>query len=112
MHAGELLDKKRRETKAPHTCKSGVHILLTDDSVACPMGVKAITCHLNERRIFTRDGGRWGLAQIHAILTCTTYIGEHRFNTRSHKDREKKPESEVVSMAVLPLIDLKLSGGR
>lgn len=23
-----------------------------------PLGVKAITCHLNERRIFTRDGGR------------------------------------------------------
>lgn len=38
------------------------------------MGVKAITCYLSERRIFTRDSGRWGLAQIHAILTRTTYI--------------------------------------
>ncbi|PHM90447.1 recombinase family protein, partial [Salmonella enterica subsp. enterica serovar Typhimurium] len=33
------------------------------------------------------------------------YIGEHRFNTRSHKNREKKPESEVAVMAVPPLID-------
>ncbi|WP_223163061.1 recombinase family protein [Roseivivax sediminis] len=49
-----------------------------------------------------------GLAQIHAILTCTTYIGEHRFNTRSHKNREKKPESEVAIMAVPPLIEREI----
>ena len=80
-------------------------LFLEGDGVKGPMGVKAITCHLNERRLFTRDGGRWGLAQIHAILTRTTYVGEHRFNTRSHKDRERKPESEVVIMACPPLID-------
>jgi hypothetical protein len=45
-----------------------------------------------------------GLAQIHTILTRTTYIGERKFNTRSHKDREKKPENEVAIMAVPPLI--------
>lgn len=55
--------------------------------------------------MFTRNGGKWGLAQIHAILTRTTYIGEHRFNTRSFKNREKKPESEVAVMAVPPLIE-------
>lgn len=77
-------------------------LFLEGDGVKGPMGVKAITCHLNERRLFTRDGGRWGLAQIHAILTRTTYVGEHRFNTRSHKDRERKPESEVVIMACPP----------
>lgn len=48
--------------------------------------------------------GRCGLAQIHTILTRTTYIGEHKFNTRSHKEREKKPETEVAIMAVPPLI--------
>lgn len=45
------------------------------------------------------------IAQIHAILTRTTYIGEHRFNTRSHKNREKKPDNEVSIMAVPPLIE-------
>lgn len=80
-------------------------LFLEGDGVKGPMGVKAITCYLNERRIFTRDGGRWGLASIHQILTCTTYIGEHRFNTRSHKDREKKPESEVAVMVCPSLID-------
>ena len=63
-------------------------------------GVKAISCYLKERRIVTRDGGRWGLAQVHPILTRTTCFREHRFNTRSHKSREKKCESEVAVMAV------------
>lgn len=99
--------KKKLEIDPLHadTVRLIYRLFLDGDGTNGPMGVKAITCHLNERRIFTRDGGRWGLAQIHAILTCTTYIGEHRFNTRSHKDREKKPEAEVAIMAVPPLID-------
>ncbi|TIP12549.1 recombinase family protein [Mesorhizobium sp.] len=83
-------------------------LFLEGDGTSGAMGVKAIATYLNERRFFTRDGGRWGLAQIHAILTRTTYIGEHRFNTRSHKDREKKPESEVAIMAVPPLIEREI----
>lgn len=99
--------KKKLEIDPLHaeTVRLIYRLFLEGDGVKGPMGVKAITCHLNERRIFTRDGGKWGLAQIHAILTRTTYIGEHRFNTRSHKDREKKPESEVAIMAVPALID-------
>ncbi|MBX3691024.1 recombinase family protein [Dokdonella sp.] len=99
--------KKKLEIDPLHadTVRLIFRLFLEGDGVKGPMGVKAITCYLNERRLFTRDGGRWGLAQIHAILTRTTYIGEHRFNTRSHKDREKKPESEVAIMACPPLID-------
>ncbi|HEX6958498.1 MAG TPA: recombinase family protein, partial [Ferrovibrio sp.] len=101
--------KKKLEIDPLHadTVRLIYRLFLEGDGTTGPMGVKAITCHLNERRIFTRDGGRWGLAQIHTILTRTTYIGEHRFNTRSHKDREKKPESEVAIMACPPLIDRK-----
>jgi hypothetical protein len=101
--------KKKLEIDPLHadTVRLIYRLFLEGDGTTGPMGVKAITCYLNERRIFTRDGGRWGLAQIHAILTRTTYIGEHRFNTRSHKDREKKPESEVAIMACPPLIDRK-----
>jgi hypothetical protein len=104
--------KKKLEIDPLHadTVRLIYRLFLEGDGVSGPMGVKAITCHLNERRIFTRDGGRWGLAQIHAILTRTTYVGEHRFNTRSHKDREKKPESEVAIMAVPPLIDRETFG--
>lgn len=32
-----------------------------------PMGVKNIAAYRNQRRIFTRDGGRWGIGQVHRI---------------------------------------------
>jgi site-specific DNA recombinase len=52
------------------------HLALDGDGGSAPMGVKAIVNHLNARRIFTRDGGRWGIGQVHRILTRCTYIGE------------------------------------
>ncbi|MFU0504176.1 recombinase family protein [Pseudaminobacter sp. NGMCC 1.201702] len=102
--------KKKLEIDPLHadTVRLIYRLYLEDDGTCGAMGVKAIATYLNERRFFTRDGGRWGLAQIHAILIRTTYIGEHRFNTRSHKDREKKPESEVAIMAVPPLIEREI----
>lgn len=102
--------KKKLEIDQLHadTVRLIYRLFLEGDGTRGAMGVKAIATYLNERRFFTRDGGRWGLAQIHAILTRTTYIGEHRFNTRSHKDREKKPESEVAIMAVPPLIEREI----
>ncbi|HTO33875.1 MAG TPA: recombinase family protein [Pararhizobium sp.] len=102
--------KKKLEIDPLHadTVRLIYRLFLEGDGTSGAKGVKAIATYLNERRFFTRDGGRWGLAQIHAILTRTTYIGEHRFNTRSHKDREKKPESEVAIMAVPPLIEREI----
>src|SRR4051812_1036248 len=71
-----------------------------------PMGVKSIAKHLNEARIRTRDGGRWGVDAVHKVLTRTTYIGRHRFNTKYWKTRERKPEAEVVEVIVPPIIDV------
>ena len=68
------------------------------------MGVKNIVSHLNRNRIFTRDGGRWGIGQVHRILTRRTYMGEHEFNKRS-KSKELKPVSEIVVVPVPPIID-------
>ena len=68
------------------------------------MGVKNITAHFNHHRIFTRDGGRWGIGQVQRILTRKTYVGEHEFNKRS-KAKALKPVSEVVTVAVPPIID-------
>ncbi len=79
-------------------------LALEGDGTGGPMGVKNITAHLNRHRIFTRDGGRWGIGQVHRILTRRTYIGEHEFNKRS-KAKELKPVSEVVTVAVPPIID-------
>ena len=69
------------------------------------MGVKSIAKHLNESSIRTRDGGRWGVDAVHKVLTRTTYVGRHRFNTKYWKTREHKPETEIVEMAVPPIID-------
>ena len=69
-----------------------------------PMGLKTITKHLNENDIRTRDGGRWDIAAVHQILTRTTYIGEHRFNTYDSKAKRPKPESEHVVMDVPTIV--------
>src|SRR5262252_4861573 len=69
------------------------------------MGVKSIATHLNAAGIRTRDGGRWGVDAVHKVLTRTTYIGRHRFNTKFWKTRERKPETDVVEMAVPPIIE-------
>jgi hypothetical protein len=79
-------------------------LALEGDGTAGPMGVKSITSHLNQRCIFTRDGGRWGIGQVHRILTRATYIGRHEFNKRS-KAKELKPVSEIVTVEVPPLIE-------
>ncbi|EBW1603873.1 recombinase family protein, partial [Salmonella enterica subsp. enterica serovar Kottbus] len=99
--------KKKLEIDPLHadTVRLIYRLFLQGDGINGPMGVKAIATHLNDRRIFTRDGGRWGLAQIHTILTRTTYIGAHRFNTRHHKDRTRKADDEVVVMAAPLLIE-------
>jgi hypothetical protein len=70
----------------------------------CQMGVKNIVGYLNRNRNFTRDGGRWGIGQVHRILTRRTYVGEHEFNKRS-KSKELKPVSEIVVAPVPPIID-------
>jgi site-specific DNA recombinase len=79
-------------------------LALSGDGTTGPMGVKAIVGYLNDQRLFTRDGGRWGVGQIHAILTRTTYVGQHRFNKRG-KDKARKADDEVIIVAVPPLID-------
>jgi site-specific DNA recombinase len=70
-----------------------------------PMGVKSIATHLNAIGIRTRDGGRWGVDAVHKVLTRTTYVGRHRFNTKFWKTRERKAETEIVEMAVPAIVD-------
>jgi site-specific DNA recombinase len=81
------------------------HLAREGSGSSGPMGVKSIAKHLNESGIRTRDGGRWGVDAVHKVLTRTTYIGRHRFNTKLWKTRERKPEAEVVEMAVPPIIE-------
>jgi len=77
---------------------------LTGDGAQGPMGLKTIATRLNDQNIRTRDGGRWGISAVHQILTRSTYMGEHRFNTRDHRTKAPKPESEHAIMAVPAIV--------
>jgi hypothetical protein len=59
--------------------------------------------YLNQHRMFTHDGGRWGIGQVHRIVTRPTYVGRHEFNKRA-KSKALKPISETVTVEVPPLL--------
>ncbi len=67
------------------------------DGASGSMGIKAIAKHLNARAIRTRDGGRWGTGAVHKVLTRTTYVGRHRFNTKSGRraNASRRPRSST-----------------
>ena len=98
--------KKKLEIDPLHadTVRLIYRLALEGDGTTGQIGVKNIVSYLNGRRIFTRDGGRWGIGQVHRILTRRTYMGEHEFNKRS-KTKELKPVSEIVVVPVPPIID-------
>ena len=98
--------KKKLEIDPLHaeTVRLIYRLALHGDGAKGQMGVKNIVSYLNRNRIFTRDGGRWGIGQVHRILTRRTYMGEHEFNKRS-KSKALKPVSEIVVVPVPPIID-------
>jgi site-specific DNA recombinase len=98
--------KKKLEVDPLHadTIRLIYRLALEGEGDTGQMGVKAIVKYLNGKGIFTRDGGRWGIGQVHRVLTRRTYIGEHRFNRRSNKG-EVKPEEEVVTIEVPAIIE-------
>jgi DNA invertase Pin-like site-specific DNA recombinase len=98
--------KKKLEIDPLHaeTVRLIYRLALHGDGAKGQMGVKNIVSHLNRNRIFTRDGGRWGIGQVHRILTRRTYMGEHEFKKRA-KSKELKPLSEIVVVPVPPLIN-------
>ncbi|WP_457663457.1 recombinase family protein [Sinorhizobium medicae] len=70
-----------------------------------PLGVKAATSWLNERDYRTRKGARWGIGQLHKLLTSPTYKGEYLFNRKVWKTKEDKPETERVMVPVEAIIE-------
>src|SRR5690606_6629076 len=65
---------------------------------------KNIVSYLNRKRIFTRDGGRWGIGQVHRILTRRTYMGEHEWGKKA-KHTTGKASDDIVIVPVPPIID-------
>ncbi|MGP1394586.1 MAG: recombinase family protein [Inquilinaceae bacterium] len=79
-------------------------LALNGDGESGRMGVKSIARYLNERKLYTRTGGRWGVGTVHRILTRRTYIGEHEWG-KAYKDGTPKTAAEVVTVPVPPILD-------
>ena len=80
------------------------HLYLHGDN-SLPMGIKRIVCHLNERGIRNRKGGRFTAKTVHEILTRTSYVGRHQFNRRSAKNGRAKSPDEIIEVAVPSIVD-------
>ncbi len=75
------------------------------DGVSGPMGIKAITAHLNANGHRTRGGARWGVGQVHRLITSPTYKGEHHYNCTNSRTRERRAETEHVIVPVPAIIE-------
>lgn len=73
-----------------------------------PLGIKGVCSWLNECGHTTKRGGTFGIGPVHLILTNTAYVGRWKYNVRSAKTAVKKPESEVVEIAIPAIIDQSL----
>jgi len=99
--------KKRLTVDAveAETIKQIFRLYREGDGTSGPLGVKAITCWLNERGYRTRKDARFGVATTHGILTNRVYVGEWVFNRRCSKTLAEKPKAEQISISVPAIID-------
>jgi DNA invertase Pin-like site-specific DNA recombinase len=103
---GERIKKKLEiDPIGAETVRTIFRLALHGHDGSGPMGVKSITNYLNDNRVTTRGGGRWGVGTVHHTLTRRTYIGEHVFNSRHWASQEQKDDHERVIMSVPPLVD-------
>jgi site-specific DNA recombinase len=79
-------------------------LYLYGDGTSGALGVKEVVKWLNRNGYRTRRGETFGVAAVHKILTNTVYIGEWRFNVTSSRTRQRKPDEEVVKIAVPSII--------
>lgn len=70
------------------------------DGSSDPLGVKAITCHLNERDYRTRAGARFGVATIHGNLTNRVDVAEWVFDRRCSRTLIEKPKVKQITITV------------
>jgi site-specific DNA recombinase len=80
-------------------------LYLYGDGTSGALGVKEVVKWLNRNGYRTRRGETFGVATVHKILTNTVYIGEWRFNVTSSRTRQRKPDEEVVKIAVPAVIE-------
>ena len=80
-------------------------LYLHGDGTSGALGVKEVVKWLNRHGYRTRRGQTFGVGTVHKILTSTTYIGQCKFNRRSSRTGEQKPDDEIVTVAVPAIIE-------
>ncbi len=80
-------------------------LLLEGHDRSGPMGIKGIVTWLNARGHRTRGGARWGVGQLHQLLTNPVYAGKMRFNRQEARSRKQKPESEYITAQVPAIVE-------
>jgi len=81
------------------------NLYLYGDGTSGALGVKEVVKWLNRNGYRTRRGQGFGVSAVHKILTNTIYIGECRFNVTSSRTRQRKPDKEVVKVAVPAIVE-------
>jgi DNA invertase Pin-like site-specific DNA recombinase len=81
-------------------------LYLEGDGDSGPLTVKKLTEWLNGNGFRTREGGLWGVNQVHRILTDPVHIGESVFgrNEPDPKDRIKVECPSIVSRRTFDLV--------
>ncbi len=74
------------------------------DGKSGPLGLKTLTCWLNERGHRTRKGARFGIGSIHSILTNSVYVGKWVFNRRCSRTLREKAVSEHIVVDVPSIV--------
>jgi site-specific DNA recombinase len=103
---GMKIKKKLDVDPVEAECVRLIHRLyLYGDGTSGALGIKEVVKWLNRNGYRTRRGQTFGVAAVHKILTNTVYIGEWRFNMSSSRTRQRKPDDEVVKIAVPAIIE-------
>ena len=93
--------KKKLEPKADEdeTVRQIFRLYSMGDGSSGPLGVKKVTAWLNEHGYRTRGGARWGIGQIHKILTDPVYKGDYQRRTNS-----AGAETEIIHIPVPQIV--------
>jgi site-specific DNA recombinase len=71
-------------------------LYLHGDGNSGALGVKEVVKWLNRNGHRTRRGESFGVAPVHKILTNAVYIGQWKYNKRSSRTGQHKPDAESL----------------
>ncbi|MGE4004153.1 MAG: recombinase family protein, partial [Planctomycetaceae bacterium] len=80
-------------------------LYLNGDGNSGALGVKGVVKWLNTNGYRTRRGESFAVGTVHTILTNTVYVGQWKFNKRSSRTGERKPQEEIITIPVPNLIE-------